>query len=428
MSNPINLLILTSEANEAEGLITELRNRGLPVRGTYTYQPERLAELAAEHPCDLILCCVYDPQIDLQATMNHHQGLGLDIPLLLIDEADANPEPLLQALRSGARDLIGRHDPARLHIVVTREFGDLQQRRALAETREQLERCEQRTRDLVEASTEPFAFVQQGMHVLANPVYRTDLRIRSGRGPGGHPVSGPGRPGAARDGAGLPACPRDGTGTAAVEPTCLACLRTDGSRFDAEIRAARAEMDGEPCLRLTVKTMPEPGSAAATAEIDPDTGLPCRAALMHEIHRRISAGRGAPLALIYLGLLGLDRIAQRDGLCTAFEVSAGIARSLPNQIPVGGYLARVGDGCLCHPGRGAGSGRCTRHCGGPGPRGPPVAWSLWALTQARDLPWGLALAGPQGSSATDLLNRAWADAHSQSVRHPPASRRPGIPP
>ena len=56
--------------------------------------------------------------------------------------------------------------------MVAREYGDLEQRRALAKTREQLERCEQRTRDLVDASTEPFAFVQQGVHVLANPVYR----------------------------------------------------------------------------------------------------------------------------------------------------------------------------------------------------------------------------------------------------------------
>ncbi len=426
MSNPIDLLILSSQANEAEGLITQLRNRGLPVRGFYTHHPERLAELAAKHPCDLILCCVYDPQIDLQATMSHHQRLGLDMPLLLIDEADADPEPLFQALRSGARDLIARHDPERLQIAVTREFGDLQQRRALAVAREQLERCEQRTRDLVEASTEPFAFVQQGLHVLANPMYRKIFGFVRDEELEGIPLLdlvAPEQRGEAR--AFLRAHETD-TDLPAVGPMYLACLHTDGRRFDAEMRAAPAEVDGERCLRLTVKLRPEPGSMAAAAQIDPDTGLPCRVALMDAISRRVSVADGAHLALIYLGLQGLDRIAQRDGLTTAFEVSASIARSLPNHIPEGGYLAQVGNDAFAILAEVQGPGDARAIADDLGQKVRLLLESL-GVNPSPCCALGVALTGQQGSSATDLLNRAWADANPQSARHLPAHRPQGFP-
>ena len=117
----VNLLVLTSQANDAQDLITVLRNSGLPAHGSHAQHPEQLVELAASESCDLILCCVYDPKIDLQAALKHHQRLGRDVPLLLITDGQARPETLIEAMHSGARDLIERDDRLRRQVLQIRE-------------------------------------------------------------------------------------------------------------------------------------------------------------------------------------------------------------------------------------------------------------------------------------------------------------------
>lgn len=162
LATSLNLLILTSQAQEAEALVGALRNGGLPARGVYTHRPERLAELVLQHPSDLMLCCVYDPKVDLQATLTHHKALGRDLPLVLIADAQTPTEPLIQAMQAGARDLTERGDARHLQLVVAREWSDLRNRRALIEVRAQLERCQQHRLEQRGDAADAFASVRDG--------------------------------------------------------------------------------------------------------------------------------------------------------------------------------------------------------------------------------------------------------------------------
>ncbi len=423
MSNRINLLILTSKPDEAAGLVTVLRNGGLPVHGMHTHHPERLGELTREHLCDLILCCTYDPKIDLATVMAQHRRLGIEIPLILIGEADADPEPLMQAMRSGARDLVERNNTTYLQLVVARELKDLDHRRALAEALARLEHCEQRTRDLVVASTEPFAFVQQGMHVLANPAYRHLFGFALEEEIEGTPVLDlvvPEHQGTVR------AFLRDQDrehGEANLKHLPVTWQHSDGSRFDAELHAAPAEMDGEHCLRLSLKLSPEPGPGPRAADIDPDTALPSRGALLQELARRLAAGPGVQLALLYIDALDLDRIAQRDGLSAALSAAAALAGSLSGLVPEGGYLARVRESAFAllfeAPGpqeaRTIADGLARRIC---------LALGTEAETGGPRCAIGLSLAGPGVSSASALLDKAYGDAQHKPAQAPPPPRAP----
>ena len=128
--------------------------------------------------------------------------------------------------------------------------------------------------------------------------------------------------------------------------------------------------------------------------------------------------------MIYIGILGLDRIAQRDGLCAAFEVSAGLARSLPDITPSGGYLARVGDDAFAI---------LIEVASPPDARaiakdlGQRITLPLGAQTGDADphCKVGVAFAGPQDRSAAALLDRAFGDANPTTARHPPSHRSPG---
>lgn len=416
MLNPVNLIILTSHANEADGLVTTLRNGGLPAHGRYTQHPQRLAELAANHPCDLILCCVYDPKIDLQETLAHHKALDRDIPLVLIADDQTPRETLIQAMRSGARDLTERNDPSHLQLVVAREYGDLQQRRTLTQMREQLEHCEQRARDLIEDLDDACASIQQGIHVSANRAYRALFGFSAVEDLDGYPVLDmvalTHRAGAKAFLRGVEAGDHEGPNS-----LDLVCVRLDGSRFDAELAATRGEIDDEPCLQVTVRLKETAGREAAA--MDADTGLPSRAALMQELSRRLAAGSGGPLALIVLRIIGLERVAQGEGLSAAFKLATQVAASLGRAIPEGGLLARLGDDAFAlvvQPAEPARAQAIAAELCQTG-RQPLRTGAEGEMTTTCIA--GLALAGPKDASVTLLLDRAFHDSETQRVREAP---------
>ncbi len=366
-----------------------------------------------------MLCCTYDPTVDLDRVMAQYRSLGIDVPLILIGEADAEPEPLMQALRSGARDLTERNDPVHLQLAVARELGDLEERRALAETRDRLAHCELRVRDLVEASTEPFAFVQQGVHVLANPAYRHLFGFAPDDDIEGTPVLdlvSPEHQGATK--AFLRSQESD-HGDARLSQLPLTWMHSDGSRFEAELHAAQAAIDGEPCLRLTLKTRPEPTHAPMARDVDPDTELPSRTALLKEISERLAAGPGASLALLYIGMLDLGHIALHDGLCAAYAAAAELARTLSGLAPEDGYLARVGDSGFAILVDIAGPQEARSIADDLSQR-VRLALGAEARNASARFTIGLSVAGPEISSAGTLLDTAYGDAH----RRPPPAHAP----
>ena len=62
---PATILVLTSQENEAERIVTALRNGGLSVRGLHSAEGERIHQLVERRDCDLVVCCCYDPEVDL---------------------------------------------------------------------------------------------------------------------------------------------------------------------------------------------------------------------------------------------------------------------------------------------------------------------------------------------------------------------------
>jgi multidomain signaling protein FimX len=143
ISRPLPLLILTSREEAAKDLIGSLRSAGLAVRGIFTNEPERLEELSKSSPFELILCCQYDPAVDLDACLSYYRRLVSDVALIVIADATTDSAVLFHALRSGARVLTEHGDKDHLQLVVARELSDLQHRRAEARLRERLEECEQ---------------------------------------------------------------------------------------------------------------------------------------------------------------------------------------------------------------------------------------------------------------------------------------------
>ena len=58
--------------------------------------------LIGEQEVDLVLCCEFDPSIDLAACVSRLVELDLDLPMIVVAAKDTDSAPLIGAMRAGA--------------------------------------------------------------------------------------------------------------------------------------------------------------------------------------------------------------------------------------------------------------------------------------------------------------------------------------
>ena len=164
----LKLLTLCGSRNDGEAIVTTFRNAGRATRAHVALEPETLCEELSSQDWDLLVLDIRPDQLaELLPRLSPHLP---HTPTLLLGDA-ADGELVGQCLRAGLRDVVPREDTARLILVAEREIAALQDRRqcstlqhALDETRGRCEQVLNDTRDAV-------AYIADGMHVYANPVY-----------------------------------------------------------------------------------------------------------------------------------------------------------------------------------------------------------------------------------------------------------------
>ena len=140
---PPKLLILSPQADEARSILAGLRQVGLEALGDHCPRPEELAARVAATIPDLLLCLTRPPHLELTSALTRYQELTQDLPLIILTAGDADPDQLLQARRSGARDVCDRGNFPWMALLIAREFHDLQQRRLVRELRQRVQALEE---------------------------------------------------------------------------------------------------------------------------------------------------------------------------------------------------------------------------------------------------------------------------------------------
>lgn len=341
----LTLLIVTSETSEAERLIGTLREDGLAATSVTIPQADRLQDVMAQRSCDMILCCGYDRDVDLDRVFAAYRKLDADVPFIVIGDADRHAGDLIKARRGGARDLIGRNDNEHLKLAVSREFTDLLKRREARALSERLRLCEQRDRELIDVTSAGVAFVQDGLHIAANPAYLDLFGYADLDALQATPFLDlfmPEQQKQIRD------LLRGGDAVSLGEPLELtvACRRADDSQFKARLLAAPSEVDNEPCLRLILTAIDAPAKTANPDATQPaatsNTGL---ASLLAEIDAHIDAERivERPFAIFYLRVNSSARLLRDLGLIHGLEKIDDFAGILTSTVAERGFLARVND-------------------------------------------------------------------------------------
>ena len=166
----IRLLLVEDQLEDAEHLISMLRNGGMAIRPQRPESADELDALLRSTSVDMVLAQDDARYIALDQVAKRVEATGKDIPVLAVTSA-LGEASILAGLAAGARDVALRTRPEHVQFVVRNEFDALLGRRALRHLEASLRESERRCDALISSSRDPIAYVHQGMHIRANKAY-----------------------------------------------------------------------------------------------------------------------------------------------------------------------------------------------------------------------------------------------------------------
>lgn len=336
----IRLLLVEDSAEDAEQVVSQLRNAGIAVRPHRAESREELARLIAEQDIDLVLASIRARAIPLADTVATVEQSGKDRPVVaLVPTIDDDTLLALQRQRIRAFALRGR--PEHLQAVVRREAQDLANRRALRRVEASLKESERRCEALLDSSRDPIAFVHEGMHVRANRAYLEMFGFGDFEEIEGTPIldliAGP----AADSFKTL--LKKLGKGEKPPALLEVAMSTTSGEALPVMMEFAEATFEGEPCQQITLRRPQAAGGPPP--DVDLVTGLANRQHFLKELDRAVAeAAEGrSDLALIYLEPDNYRSVLESIGIGNADLLMSDAAELLRRQVPDDSLAARFSD-------------------------------------------------------------------------------------
>jgi diguanylate cyclase (GGDEF)-like protein/PAS domain S-box-containing protein len=337
----IKILFIENSLEEAEQIISLLRNNGIAVRPARATNVEQLQATVNELGPDVVM---FDPavtSITLDEAMGVLEAYGRDFSLLgLVDAMES--ELVADLFVHGARGVASRNHPKQLISVLKREFESLQTRRQVRWLHTALRETERRCDALLDSSTDAIAYVHEGMHVRANQAYLETFGYES-----------------FDDLLGLPLLDMIDAANAEEMKTllrgqaqqgkfpaqlALRARRADDTRFDATVEFAPATFEGERCLQIVFRRQMIDPAVLEQLQRDPVTGLYNRSHMLAHVDDAVTAAakgkKGQSLLLIEPD--NWSSLVSGIGLGKADELLAGFAdriRMLLGADDVAGMLA-----------------------------------------------------------------------------------------
>ncbi|MCP3672608.1 MAG: EAL domain-containing protein [Gammaproteobacteria bacterium] len=248
--NTINLLILDESPNETEAYISALRNTGMAVHYNRLDREDRLIEALDSDELDIFICTYGAANITPSHAMSICNSRRPGTPVIIIYPEELDPEPLLDAMRSGTRDVVSKGDIDHLQLVVAREYTDLQTRRELEQIKNRLHESEQRCNALVENSRDAIAYVHEGMYIHANKGYLDMFGYVEMDDLEGMPIMDMVAP---QDHQSFKEFLRSLDSTIKTTTLESNCQSSDGKIFKAQLEFSPASIDEEPCTQIIIR-------------------------------------------------------------------------------------------------------------------------------------------------------------------------------
>lgn len=346
----IKILFIEKSVEDAEQIISLLRNSGIAVRPARATSTEQITAALDELGPDIVL---FDPSVgtlELREVSRMLDAHGRDLSLIaLVGQVDN--ATITELFVNGARSVALRPQPKQLMAVIQREFDALNARRQLRRLETALRESERRCDALLDSSTDAIAYVHEGMHVRANQAYLDTFGYTEFDDLLGLPVLDMISPNDADEFKNtLKGLSKGEKVNGAIE---LQARRADATSFKASVEFAHAIFEGEPCLQVVFRRQMVDANVIEQLQRDPVTGLFNRARMLECIDEAVAAAtqgtKGQSLLLIEPD--NWQSIVAGVGLAKADELLAAFANRVEGQLTAqdtAGLLAEHTVGVLLH--------------------------------------------------------------------------------
>jgi diguanylate cyclase (GGDEF)-like protein/PAS domain S-box-containing protein len=346
----IKILFIEKSVEDAEQIISLLRNSGIAVRPARATSTEQVTAALDELGPDIVL---FDPSVgtlELREVSRMLDAHGRDLSLIaLVGQVDN--ATITELFVNGARSVALRPQPKQLMAVIQREFDALNARRQLRRLETALRESERRCDALLDSSTDAIAYVHEGMHVRANQAYLDTFGYTEFDDLLGLPVLDMISPNDADEFKNtLKGLSKGEKVNGAIE---LQARRADATSFKASVEFAHAIFEGEPCLQVVFRRQMVDANVIEQLQRDPVTGLFNRARMLECIDEAVAAAtqgtKGQSLLLIEPD--NWQSIVAGVGLAKADELLAAFANRVEGQLTAqdtAGLLAEHTVGVLLH--------------------------------------------------------------------------------
>lgn len=168
--NTIHLLIIHKLEEEAERILSILRNAQIAIRPSRCIDEEKLVDHLATKRTDIILAQHMQDDLPILSVIDCVTRIGKDIPIISLLEQLDN-DSISEAYETGVRHFCTGNIPDQLCLEITNVFNSLSLRRDLRLIQSDLNDAEKRCGSLLESSKDAIAYIHDGMHVYTNPAY-----------------------------------------------------------------------------------------------------------------------------------------------------------------------------------------------------------------------------------------------------------------
>ncbi len=351
-SGAIEMLIIARSPSEVNELATSLRNAGIAVHPHQVEDIERLAEIIGEQCCDMILCIGDQNHSDIHGALGALRESGSDATLIYLCEDDDRANPIVEIIGQGVADIVDPNNKLHLQQVVKREYRNLLLRRRLESMRVELEASEQRCANLIEHSRDAIAYVHEGMHIHANPVYLQLFGYVDEDDLTGMPLLDLIEP------AELDAAKKFMRRLGQLKETAVLetrCRNQNGDPFPARLEFTSAHMDGEPCTQITIRDQSNARELEQRLEemrrTDMRTGMLNRDAFIQLCDEDLAPDKSRDAQVFITHLDNLHEVYHISGIRAADSVIREVAEIIRSLTPSDAVNAHVGEfafGSLIH--------------------------------------------------------------------------------
>lgn len=172
--NTINTLVLVENASQAETVADQLRETGHAISQSWVSTTPDFSAALQREVFDMGILYLRDSEADVPASILRYP----DTPFVAIMERYRN-RIAEELLGYGLTEVVGLSHPVRLNRVLSRLLTDGQLRRKNRALEERNQSHESMFHTLLQRTTEPVAYVHQGMHSFGNPAYHALTGFRT---------------------------------------------------------------------------------------------------------------------------------------------------------------------------------------------------------------------------------------------------------